>query len=143
VGATLIRKQSSFPQDGLLVHGPEKVARVDTLCLQSRYSATSVKRNPLVEHDPINPVDIFRIFCTLKRQLQERVAFQALMIPAANRALLAQSFRDSFKLRHANSGLNVAHPKIPTEFLMDEPSLFIEAQIAQIATSLRQLLVVG
>src|SRR5215831_4970694 len=65
------------------------------------------------------------------------------MIPAANRALLAQSFRDSFKLRHANSRLNIAHPKIPTEFLMDEPSLFIEAQIAQIATSLRELLVVG
>src|SRR5262249_57470063 len=65
------------------------------------------------------------------------------MIPLANRALLAQSFRDSFKLRHANSRLNIAHPKIPTEFLMDEPSVFIEAQIAQIATSLRQLLVVG
>src|SRR6516164_4198880 len=65
------------------------------------------------------------------------------MIPAANRALLAQSFRDSFKLSYANRRLNIAHPKIPTEFLMDEPSLFIEAQIAQIATSLRQLLIIG
>ena len=42
---------------------------------------------------PINPVDIFRIFHTLKRQLQKRVAFLLLMTPAANRALLGQSIK--------------------------------------------------
>ena len=70
------------------------------------------------------------------------MALQPSLIPSADLTLLRQDLFNAFELSHTDRRLNVAHAEIPAELFVDEPPLFVEAQVAQVPAAICQRLVV-
>lgn len=125
------------------MHGVEERARPYSIFRQSLHGGLSVHPLVLIQNKTVDPIDVVGVIGMGKGELDAFEPLQEFGVAGAHASLAGDEIIQTFQLGEAQGGLHVGHAQIPAQALVDEALVRHEAEVAQAAAGLGQLLVVG